>query len=328
MAFNFKSIWEGLKLVGKAASTADSLGDIEVLTSDNKVHFHNGTTVSPIVTEAHSATLTNKTLTSPVLNTGVSGTAIDVDGTLAANSDTVLASQKAVKTYADTKEANTASNVGLGSGLYKQKTGVDLEFKTLVAGSNITLTPGTDSIEIAASGGGGGSGDVVGPASATDNAIARYDSTTGKLIQSSIVTLSDIGGISSSAALTIGAVNATTISGNQGTILGSYFGFQTGNNAIATGANASLTSSAVPLLSITNASLTSIDMIAPNPSSSTGQFLVLYNATGATVTINHDTGATTANRVLCPGAVNYSLGNQEAIILVRPSGPTKWVLIG
>jgi hypothetical protein len=39
--------------------------------------------------------------------------------------------------------------------------------------------------------GGGGSGDVVGPASATDNAIARYDGTTGKLLQNSGVRISD-----------------------------------------------------------------------------------------------------------------------------------------
>jgi hypothetical protein len=36
-----------------------------------------------------------------------------------------------------------------------------------------------------------GAGDVVGPASATDNAIVRFDLTTGKLIQDSDVTLSD-----------------------------------------------------------------------------------------------------------------------------------------
>ena len=39
-------------------------------------------------------------------------------------------------------------------------------------------------------------GDVVGPASATDNAIARFDTTTGKLIQNSIVTVSDAGAVS------------------------------------------------------------------------------------------------------------------------------------
>lgn len=40
---------------------------------------------------------------------------------------------------------------------------------------------------------GTGSGDVVGPASATDNAIARYDLTTGKLIQNSSATVDDNG---------------------------------------------------------------------------------------------------------------------------------------
>jgi hypothetical protein len=36
-----------------------------------------------------------------------------------------------------------------------------------------------------------GAGDVTGPASATDNAIARYDGTTGKLIQNSGITIDD-----------------------------------------------------------------------------------------------------------------------------------------
>ena len=55
-----------------------------------------------------------------------------------------------------------------------------------------------------------GSGDVVGPASATDNAIARYDTTTGKLIQNSGVTVDDNGAIAipSTGGITI-AANAT-----------------------------------------------------------------------------------------------------------------------
>jgi hypothetical protein len=47
-----------------------------------------------------------------------------------------------------------------------------------------------------------GSGDVVGPASATDNAVARYDATTGKLIQNSVVIIGDTGNVTGVNALT------------------------------------------------------------------------------------------------------------------------------
>lgn len=43
-------------------------------------------------------------------------------------------------------------------------------------------------------GSGGGSGDVVGPGSATDNAIVRFDGTTGKLMQNSAATIADTSG--------------------------------------------------------------------------------------------------------------------------------------
>lgn len=55
-------------------------------------------------------------------------------------------------------EANTASNVGGANGVFKQKTGIDLEFKTLAAGANITITPVGDTLSIASTGGGGGGG--------------------------------------------------------------------------------------------------------------------------------------------------------------------------
>jgi hypothetical protein len=44
-------------------------------------------------------------------------------------------------------------------------------------------------------------GDVVGPASATDNAITRFDLTTGKLIQNSIVTIDDNGNIANTNSI-------------------------------------------------------------------------------------------------------------------------------
>jgi len=60
-----------------------------------------------------------------------------------------------------------------------------------------TITPGT--------------GDVVGPGSATDNAIARFDSTTGKLIQNSVVTIGDTGNIAGLATISSGLWNGTVI---------------------------------------------------------------------------------------------------------------------
>jgi hypothetical protein len=48
----------------------------------------------------------------------------------------------------------------------------------------------------------GALGDVVGPASATDNALARFDLTTGKLIQNSVGILSDAGALSGLTGLT------------------------------------------------------------------------------------------------------------------------------
>lgn len=47
-----------------------------------------------------------------------------------------------------------------------------------------------------------GTGDVVGPSSATDNRVARYDGSTGKLLQNSTVGISDDGDITGVRALT------------------------------------------------------------------------------------------------------------------------------
>lgn len=63
----------------------------------------------------------------------------------------------------------------------------------LTLGTNLSITGTTLNAS------GGGSGDVVGPGSATDNAIARFDSTTGKLIQNSAVTVDDTGVIAGSS---------------------------------------------------------------------------------------------------------------------------------
>jgi len=51
-------------------------------------------------------------------------------------------------------ENNTASNLGTGTGVFAQKIGVDFQFKTLIAGTNMTITSTADEITFGASGGG------------------------------------------------------------------------------------------------------------------------------------------------------------------------------
>jgi hypothetical protein len=59
------------------------------------------TSTDTLVGRATTDTLTNKTLTSAVLNTGVSGTAILDEDNLISNSDTQLATQQSIKAYVD-----------------------------------------------------------------------------------------------------------------------------------------------------------------------------------------------------------------------------------
>jgi len=80
-------------------------------------------------------------------------------------------------------EANTASNVGTTgagtAGVFKQKTGVNLEMRRLVAGSNVTLTEGASDITIAASSGGSGftaGGDLSG--TSTNQTVVGVRATT------------------------------------------------------------------------------------------------------------------------------------------------------
>lgn len=77
---------------------------------------------------------------------------VKIDGVLQSKVDSI-AYLTAPSIPGGSGEANTASNLGAGEGVFAQKTGVDLEFKSLVAGTNITLTGSADEITIDASGG-------------------------------------------------------------------------------------------------------------------------------------------------------------------------------
>lgn len=100
-------------------------------------------------------TLTNKTLTSPVLNTGVSGTAVKDEDDMASDSATHLATQQSIKAYVDNKNYASTDITDFAEA-------VDDQVDTLLtAGSNISLTydDGAGTLTIAATGAAGGGWD-------------------------------------------------------------------------------------------------------------------------------------------------------------------------
>jgi hypothetical protein len=101
--------------------------------------------------------------------------------------------------------------------------------------------------------GGGGGGDVVGATSSTDNAIARFDGATGKVVQNSVVTVDDAGVIAINGVptvqptlingrgttISIGSTNTTnTGAGNQNYGVGAGLSRTSGINSIAQGGDA------------------------------------------------------------------------------------------
>lgn len=93
-----------------------------------------------------------------------------------------------------TTAPNARTNLGattVGGNLFTLTNPSAITFPRFNADNTVSALNATDFRT--AIGAGTGSGDVVGPASATDNAIARFDGTTGKLIQNSAVTIADDG---------------------------------------------------------------------------------------------------------------------------------------
>jgi len=81
---------ETLNVAGGAGIDTSANGNEITVAIDNTV-----------VTESSTDTLTNKTLTSPVIDTGVSGTAIKDEDDMSSDSATHLATQQSIKAYVD-----------------------------------------------------------------------------------------------------------------------------------------------------------------------------------------------------------------------------------
>lgn len=95
-------------------------------------------------------------------------------------------------------QANTISNVGVGLGLYKEKIGVDLRLKTLVAGDGINITSSTNELTV----------------TNNKNVIVKLNADTGSVTASSPT---------SEVSIVGGTGITTSINGNTLTITGNNY---------------------------------------------------------------------------------------------------------
>ena len=96
-------------------------------------------------------------------------------------------------------EANTMSNLGAGTGIYAAKAGVNLELKSLLAGTNVTLSNTSNDITINA------------PLAAPLNALASYN-TNGLVTQTAANTFTGCTITAPAAGITV--TNGNGVSGN------------------------------------------------------------------------------------------------------------------
>lgn len=116
----------------------------------------------------------------------------------------------------------------------------------------------------------GASGDVVGPASSTDNALVRFDTTTGKLVQNSVGILSDAGALSGLTSVTLSANLNFTGTGNR--ITGDFSSTPTSRVAFQT----STTNGNTNLEVIPNGTSTTVAInLESDPALTNGTFLQL-----------------------------------------------------
>ena len=171
------------------------------------------------------------------------------------------------------------------------------------------------------------SGDVYGPASSTDNAVARFDSTTGKLLQNSVVIVDDTGAVtgvtdltaSGSVTLSGGTANGVTyLNGSKVLTSGSALTFNGSTLGVsAAGAQLSVTnSSGGTVASFTNS--TSADLAI----SLTSGVSLITPSTGilALGVANTETVRLTSSSLYTASGINVGIGTSSPVAKLNVNG--------
>jgi hypothetical protein len=123
---NIRAFWNGIKIKAKSVLASDTQGELEVSSTDGTLNYHNGTSRAKVVTDTHTATLTNKTIdaSSNIITNIANGNVIAnaaIDASKIANGAVSNAEfqyldgvTSAIQTQIDTKE--NSANKGVANG--------------------------------------------------------------------------------------------------------------------------------------------------------------------------------------------------------------------
>jgi hypothetical protein len=153
---------------------------------------------------------------------------------------------------------------------------------------------------------------VAGPASATANAITRFDGTTGKLVKNSSATLDDSGNLSANNIIADGTLSSRRHS------------VQPATSSIS-GSNQSVDFSTASHIVLTNAALVSINRLS-NPEND--RLVFLTNATTNTITLLHNQGSPAENRIITADGQPLELKNNKTLQFIYSSNSSTWRVVG
>lgn len=134
MAINFRRIYQGTTIMPVSADTTSELGDLQVLTSTNRLIFNNGSASAALLTAASSDILTNKSL-SDTTTAFVNATTpskelkLDLSGSTASTILTLATNQSTTQSLA-------IPNVGSGDSILTANATQTLTNKTIDASLN------------------------------------------------------------------------------------------------------------------------------------------------------------------------------------------------
>lgn len=151
-------------------------------------------------------------------------------------------------------------------------------------------------------------GDVTGPGSATDNAVARFDLTTGKIIQNSGVIIDNSNNVTGVVDFTSTGDTVFTPSSNQVLLAAS-----------AISVNASIVQVSGSGGAVT---LTSVPTIAAGTD---GQILIIVGTSDTNTVEIQDEDALAGSNLELTGGNNFIFGARDIMMLVFNSASAKWI---